>query len=99
VHAPARLALVDPGMEVKARAQKSCGSCFPALMGLLRATRKLRLDEWVEVENLLGRSYRGRLVDRGGDLVPHVSGSAFITGEHRFRIDSRDPLRLGFQLA
>ena len=76
-----------------------CGSCFSALMAQLHATRKLRLEEWVECENLLGLSFRGRLVDRGGELIPQLSGSAFITGEHRFLIDSRDPLRYGFQLA
>ncbi len=76
-----------------------CGSCFAALMAQLHATRKLRIDEWVECENLLGLSFRGRLMDRGGELIPQLSGWAFITGEHRFRIDSRDPLRHGFQLA
>ena len=76
-----------------------CGSCFSALMAQLHATRKLRLDEWVECENLLGLSFRGRLIDRGGELIPQLSGWAFVTGEHRFRIDSRDPLRHGFQLA
>lgn len=76
-----------------------CGSCFSALMAQLHSTRRLRIDEWVECENLLGLSFRGRLVDRGGDLVPQLSGWAFITGEHRFRIDSRDPLRHGFQLS
>ena len=75
-----------------------CGSCFSALMAQLHATRQLRLDEWVECENLLGLFFRGRLVDRGGELIPQLSGSAFITGEHRFQIDSRDPLRHGFQL-
>jgi proline racemase len=76
-----------------------CGSCFSALMAQLHATRRLRIDEWVECENLLGLFFRGRLVDRGGELIPQLSGSAFITGEHRFRIDSRDPLRHGFQLS
>ena len=76
-----------------------CGSCFAALMAHLHATRRLRLDQWIECENLLGLAFRGRLVARGGELVPQLSGRAFITGEHRFRIDSRDPLRHGFQLA
>ncbi len=76
-----------------------CGTCFSALMAQLHAARKLRLDDWVECENLLGLSCRGRLIDRGGELIPQLSGWAFITGEHRFRIDSRDPLRHGFQLA
>lgn len=76
-----------------------CGSCFSALMAQLHAQGRLRIGDWVECENLLGLSFRGRLVDEGGELVPQLSGWAFITGEHRFRIDSRDPLRHGFQLA
>jgi proline racemase len=76
-----------------------CGSCFSALMAQLHAARALRIDEWVECENLLGLSFRGRLVQTGGELIPQLSGWAFITGEHSFRIDSRDPLRHGFQLA
>jgi proline racemase len=76
-----------------------CGSCFAALMAQLHATRKLRTGEWMECENLLGLAFRGRLTERSGELVPELSGWAFITGEHRFRIDSRDPLRNGFQLA
>ena len=76
-----------------------CGSCFAALMAHLPASRKLKAGEWVECENLLGLAFRGRLNQSGGELVPELSGSAFITGEHRFHIDSRDPLREGFQLA
>jgi proline racemase len=76
-----------------------CGSCFSALMAQLFATRRLRTGEWVECENLLGLSFKGRLVERAGELIPELSGWAFITGEHRFRVDSRDPLRHGFQLA
>lgn len=76
-----------------------CGSCFAALMAHLHATGRLRTGQWVECENLLGLAFRGRLTERAGELVPELSGWAFITGEHRFRIDSRDPLREGFQLA
>lgn len=76
-----------------------CGSCFAGLMAQLHAVRKLRLGDWVQCENLLGLSFRGRLTERAGELIPHLEGEAFITGEHRFRIDSRDPLRHGFQLS
>ena len=38
-----------------------CGSCFSALMAQLHATRRLRLGEWVECENLLGLFFRGFL--------------------------------------
>lgn len=76
-----------------------CGTCFAALMAQLYSTKRLRLDEWIECENLLGLAFAGRLSDRGGRLIPQLRGRAFITGEHRFRIDSSDPLRHGFQLS
>jgi proline racemase len=76
-----------------------CGSCVSALMAQLVTTGRLAPDDWIECENLLGLAFRARVVERNRQLVPQLSGSAFITGEHRFRIDSRDPLRHGFQLA
>ena len=75
-----------------------CGSCVAAFMADLHARRRLRAGEWIEVENLLGLGFRARLRERTGELVPDLVGSAYITGEHRFRIDSRDPLRHGFSL-
>ena len=75
-----------------------CGSCVSAFMAHLHAMRRLEAGEWISCENLLGLAFRARLVDSGGELIPELSGAAFITGEHRFRIDSRDPLRHGFQL-
>lgn len=76
-----------------------CGSCVSAFMANLQAQQKLATGVWIECENLLGLAFRGRLKERGGELIPELSGSAFITGEHRFRIDSRDPLRHGFRLS
>jgi proline racemase len=76
-----------------------CGSCFAALMAQLHAARRLRTGDWIECENLLGLAFRGRLTERSDELIPELSGWAFITGEHRFRLDSRDPLRNGFRLA
>lgn len=76
-----------------------CGSCVSALMAHLHTEGRLATSEWIECENLLGLAFRARLVNRSGGLIPELSGSAFITGEHRFRIDSRDPLRHGFSLA
>jgi len=75
-----------------------CGSCVSALMADLHARGRLPTGEWIECENLLGLAFRGRLVERNQQLIPHLEGSAFITGEHRFHLDPRDPLRFGFQL-
>ena len=76
-----------------------CGSCVSALMAQLYSLHRLKVEQWIECENLLGLAFRSRLVERDRELIPQLSGSAFITGEHRFRFDSRDPLRHGFQLA
>lgn len=76
-----------------------CGSCVSALMAQLHSAHRLKLEQWIECENLLGLAFRSRLIERDRELIPQLSGSAFITGEHRFRFDSRDPLRHGFQLA
>jgi len=76
-----------------------CGSCVSALMAQLHSLHRLKVEQWIECENLLGLAFRSRLVERDRELIPQLSGSAFITGEHRFRFDSRDPLRHGFQLA
>jgi len=76
-----------------------CGSCVAAFMAGLHARGRLRLGEWIECENLLGLAFRARLLERAGDLIPHLEGAAYITGEHRFHIDPRDPLRHGFQLS
>jgi len=76
-----------------------CGSCVSAFMAHMHATGGLKTGEWIECENLLGLGFRARLRERAGELIPDLLGSAFITGEHRFRIDPRDPLRHGFQLS
>lgn len=75
-----------------------CGSCFAALMALLHEQGRLEPGTWTECESVLGLSFRGRLLARAGELVPELVGSAFITGEHWFRIDALDPLRHGFVL-
>jgi proline racemase len=75
-----------------------CGTCFSALMARLHSGGELQLGKWIECENLLRLAFRGRLFERAGELVPELSGWAFITGEHRFHIDDRDPLAHGFRL-
>jgi proline racemase len=75
-----------------------CGTCFAAFMALLHEQGRLEPGTWAECENVLGLSFRGRLLARAGELVPELVGSAFITGEHWFRIDALDPLRHGFML-
>jgi proline racemase len=65
-------------------------------------------------ESIIGTRFRGRIVERlslsipdaglqtpGEEIeaiVPEIEGEAYITGEHTFLIDDRDPLGYGFRL-
>ena len=54
-------------------------------------------------ESLIGTRFNGRVVERTtvgeyAAIVPEIEGSAWITGEHTFLIDERDPLKEGFRI-
>ena len=54
-------------------------------------------------ESVIGTRFTGRIVGRTtiGDyaaIVPEIEGAAWVTGEHLFLIDERDPLKAGFRL-
>ena len=55
------------------------------------------------VESIVGSRFQGRLVGETtvGDrpaIIPEIEGEAYITGEHTFFVDSRDPFAHGFRL-
>lgn len=61
----------------------------------------LGLHEELVIESIIGSEFRVRCVEetRVGPcraVVPEVSGSAHMSGEHRFILDERDPLKNGF---
>ena len=63
----------------------------------------LKLDEWIEIESIIGTRFRCRIVEETKvagltAVVPEVEGSAYITGRHEFLLDPRDPLKDGFLL-
>ena len=80
-----------------------CGGATAAVMAVLDAMGLMRGDAPFMHESLLGTRFTGRIVGRtevGGisAVVPEVEGEAWITGEHTFHVDERDPLREGFRL-
>ena len=80
-----------------------CGGATAAVMAVLDAMGLMRGDAPFIHESLIGTRFTGRIVDRmeiGGTpaVVPEVEGEAWITGEHTFHVDERDPLREGFRL-
>ena len=61
------------------------------------------MDEEISIESILGTVFKGKVLkdlDFHGfqAVVPVVSGSSSVTGEHTFIIESTDPLSSGFLL-
>jgi proline racemase len=81
-----------------------CGSGTAAVMAVLDEMGVLEAHDGAFVhESMIGTLFSGRVVSRVrvGDhaaIVPEITGSAWITGEHTFLVDADDPLRAGFRL-
>ncbi|HEY9228513.1 MAG TPA: proline racemase family protein [Gemmatimonadaceae bacterium] len=73
-----------------------CGTGTSAAMAVLHARGELALgDEWRQ-ESITGGRFVGWLTaGENGELIPHIRGSAFVTGEATLRFDPADPFRLG----
>jgi 4-hydroxyproline epimerase len=76
-----------------------CGTGTSAKMAVLAARGALAPGERWRQESLTGSLFDGWLAEREGGLVPHVRGSAFVTGRTTLLFDPRDPLRGGFAAA
>lgn len=73
-----------------------CGTGTSAKMAALHAHGKLPVGKRWRQESITGSLFTGWLSERGGDLIPHIQGRAFVTGETRLHFDPADPFRLGF---
>jgi trans-L-3-hydroxyproline dehydratase len=79
------------------------GTGTSAVMAVLDAMGLLDGERPFVQESIIGTRISGRIVGRTevGDypaVVTEIEGSAWITGEHAFAIDDRDPLKDGFRL-
>jgi len=73
-----------------------CGTGTSAKMATLHARGELALGERWRQEGIVGGLFTGWLsAGEGGALVPHISGTAFVTGEATLLFDDRDPFRAG----
>ena len=80
-----------------------CGTGTGAVMAVLDLMGLLGEDRPFVHESLIGTRFTGRVATRTvvGDypaIVPEITGSAWVTGEHTFFVDERDPLKEGFRL-
>lgn len=80
-----------------------CGTGTAAVMAVVDAMGLLGPDRPFVHESLIGTRFTGRVASRTqvGEvqaIVPEIEGSAWITGEHTFLVDDRDPLKEGFRI-
>ncbi len=80
-----------------------CGTGTCAVLAVLDAMGIIQPGEPFVHESIIGTTFSARVMDRTtvGDLaaiVPELTGSAWITGEHTFIVNDADPLRDGFRI-
>ncbi len=79
----------------KAYDRSPCGTGTSAKLACLAADGKLAEDQpWVQ-ESILGSRFIGRYRRVGGQIIPTITGTAFVTAEATLRIDPNDPLAWG----
>jgi 4-hydroxyproline epimerase len=77
-----------------------CGTGTSAVMAVLHARGQLPIGKEWRQESIIGSRFVGWLTKGdNGDLIPHIRGSAFVTGEATLRFDPADPFRLGIGTA
>jgi 4-hydroxyproline epimerase len=72
-----------------------CGTGTSAKLAVLHARGDLVVGDRWRQESITGSLFTGWLSDENAVLVPHISGSAFITGRATLFFDERDPFRFG----
>ena len=73
-----------------------CGTGTSAVMAAKHRRGQLALGEHWRQESVAGSVFTGWLTaGPGGALIPHIRGTAFVTGDATLRFDPRDPFRGG----
>ena len=80
-----------------------CGTGTCAVLAVLDAMGLVDAERPFVHESLIGTTFSARVIERVtvGELpaiVPELSGDAWVTGEHTFIVDERDPLKEGFRV-
>src|SRR5688572_10023667 len=81
----------------KAYDRSPCGTGTSAKLACLAADGKLREGEpWVQ-ESLVGSSFTGSYTRRGEEILPTITGTAFVNSEATLLLDERDPFCWGLR--
>ncbi|MCI0745895.1 MAG: proline racemase family protein [Verrucomicrobia subdivision 3 bacterium] len=81
----------------KAYDRSPCGTGTSAKLACLAADGKLREGErWVQ-ESIIGSTFVGRYRQQGNDILPLITGSAWVTGEATLLLNESDPFCWGIR--
>lgn len=77
-----------------------CGTGTSAVMAARHARGRLAFGQEWRQESITGSRFVGWLSEGPkGELVPHIRGTAYVTGEATLRFDAADPFQLGIGAA
>jgi len=79
----------------KAYDRSPCGTGTSAKLACLAADGKLAPGQLWRQQGILGTVFEGSYQIENGQVIPSISGSAFITAEGRLILNSEDPFRTG----
>lgn len=78
------------------------GTGVSGRIALLKQRGEIEFEQTIKIESVTSASMSAKAKQTDDDsvepVIPFVTGSAYITGEHRFLIDNNDPLKAGFLL-
>jgi 4-hydroxyproline epimerase len=74
-----------------------CGTGTSAKLACLYAEGRLAERQRWRQESIVGSLFEGYVEIHDGNLIPYITGSAFITGEATLILDPRDPFQMGIR--
>lgn len=81
----------------KAYDRSPCGTGTSAKLACLFADGKLSEGQVWRQESIIGSVFEGSIRVEGDQLIPRITGSAYVTSEATLLVDSRDPWRTGLR--
>lgn len=90
--ADSRNFVLCPGLEYD---RSPCGTGTSAKLACLFADGKLAEGETWKQESVIGSVFEGKVRIKGGEIIPVISGTAYVTAELELMIDEGDPYRFG----
>ena len=91
-HADSKNFVLCPG---KAYDRSPCGTGTSAKLACLYADGKLKPGQIWRQQGILGTVFEGNIAIANGNVIPSITGSAYVTAETTLILNANDPFRMG----